>query len=1033
MILSDISIRRPVLATVMSLIIILLGLVGYRSLSVREYPNIDEPTVSVTTTYSGASAQIMESQVTKPLEDSLSGIEGIKYMTSTSREGASLITINFNLSRDADSAAADVRDKVARVRDQLPDDVDEPIINKVEADNSPIIYLVLNSDTLSAAQLSDLADRYVQDKIQTVDGVAEADILGARTYAMRIWLDPVRMAAYDLTPADVETVLQKQNVDIPSGRIQGAGREYIVESNTDVNTAEAFRNLIVATRGGTQVRLGDVASVNVGVEDDTTSFRYNGKQTVALGVVKQSTANPLDISTAINAAMPDIQAGLPPGVNIEVAYDSSVFIRSSIDNVYETLLEAIALVALVVLLFLRSVRAMMIPLVAVPVSLIGTFFLMKMFGFTINTLTLLAMVLAIGLVVDDAIVMLENIFRHIEEGMKPINAALKGSAEIAFPVIAMTLTLAAVYVPIAFMEGRTGKLFTEFALSLAASVMISGFVALTLSPMLCGRLLNRHVGHGPLAQRIENGIKAVERGYMRGLRRVLEMRWLVFPVMALLALAIWFSFSQLKSELSPIEDRGVVLAAIVGPEGATSDYMNAYAKRLEGIIEHTPAVQSFGYVMGLGSGHLPLSNQGFGFIRLADWGKRKLDSQQIAGMLFPQFMGIPGFLAIPITPQSLGARGNAKPVDVVIEDTRDYPQIGADLEKLMAKLHQNPGLVGLDSDLKINTPQVNIHLDREKMADLGISPYDAGHAVELLLAARQVGTFKYEGEQYNVILQANDDQRVDNADLASVQLRTASGAMVPLADVATLTNSVAPRDLNRFNRVRSVEVTSNLAPDYALGDALKAVQQAVKETFPATTHIDYSGQTREYLESSNAMYTTFGLAVLFIFLVLAAQFESFVDPVIILFTVPLTMLGALLALWITGNTLNIYSQIGLVTLVGLITKHGILLVEFANEAEVHEGLSKLEAIRRAAELRLRPILMTTAAMVLGALPLAIAHGAGAESRHQLGWVIVGGMSLGTLMTLFVLPCVYTYLHRSPAVDEHGVPLRKKKVKESQPA
>lgn len=1016
MFLSDISIKRPVLATVMSLIIVLLGLVGYTTLSVREYPNVDEPVITVTTSYSGANAQIMESQVTKPLEDSLAGIEGIKFINSTSREGVSLINVAFVQSRDPDAAAAEVRDKVSRARGALPDDVDEPIIAKVEADSSPIIWLVMSSDNLSAAQLSDLADRYVQDRIQTVEGVAEVSLFGVRKYAMRIWLDPLKLAAYQLTSEDISTVLQSQNVDVPSGRVEGAAREFTVQSTTDLNTAEDFRDMVVANRNGAQIKLGDVATVNVGVADDTTSFRFRGVQTVALGVIKQAVANPLEISAGIRKVLPTIQEGLPQGVKLEVGYDSSVFISTSIDKVFATLVEAMVLVVLVILVFLRSFRATLIPMVAIPVSLIGTFFLMQMFGFSINTLTLLALVLAIGLVVDDAIVVLENIFRHIEEGLTPVEAAFKGSREIAFPVIAMTLTLIAVYVPIAFMDGRTGKLFTEFALSLAAAVMISGFVALTLSPMMSARLLDKNVGHGKLAERVERAIRGMEQGYLRVLDKVMSVRWTVLPAMLVIGAAIWLTFTSLKSELSPLEDRGVVFTVIVGPEGATNNYMNAYSPLLEKAIEGIPGVQYFGYVMGLGSGRLPLSNQGFGFVRLVDWAERDVSSVDVQGMLFPKLMGIPGFLAIPITPQSLGASGNSKAIEVVLRDNREYTEIAKDMDKLMAKLAANPQLNGVENDLKINTPQIRVVLDRAKLGDLGISAREAGRAIELLLAGRQVTRFKYNGEQYDVMLQTNDDQRVDASDLAQIPLRTATGEMVPLANVVKLETTVAPRDLNRFDRARAVTVSSNVAPGYGVSQGLAFVEQAVRETFPANTIIDYKGQTREFKESSASMVFTFALAILFIYLVLAAQFESFVDPIIILFTVPLTMLGALLALWLTGNTLNIYSQIGLITLVGLITKHGILLVEFANEAELL-GKAKLAAIREAAALRVRPIIMTTAATVLGAVPLALAHGAGAESRQQLGWVIVGGMTFGTLLTLFVLPVIYTYLHRTPKKEE----------------
>lgn len=1008
--LSTTSIKRPVLASVMSLVIILLGLVGFSSLSVREYPNIDEPTVSVTTTYAGADAEIMESQVTKPLEDSLAGIEGIKFITSTSREGASLITISFVLERDPDSVAADVRDRVSRARGRLPDDVDEPVVAKVEADSSPIIWMVLQSDVLSGGQLTELADRYVQDRVQTLPGVADVTIFGARVYAMRIWLDPVKMAAYNLTAEDIATVLQTQNVDIPSGRIEGAAREFVVRSNTDANTVEDFENLIVATRSGTQVRLADVASVSVGAQNDTTTFRYNGRPTVGLGIVKQAVANPLDISRNLKALLPDIQASLPDGVTLAIGNDTTIFISSSINNVYQTLAEAIVLVALVILIFLRSWRAALVPIVTIPVSLIGAFFLMWMFGFSLNTLSLLAMVLAIGLVVDDAIVVLENIFRHVEHGMKPMAAAIKGAGEIAFAVIAMTLTLAAVYVPVAFMGGRTGKLFTEFALTLAGAVMISGFVALTLSPMMCSLLLNKKVGSGKVSQRIEHYIRRLETGYAKRLDWVLERRRMAWPVLLVLLLATGGVFTQLKSELSPIEDRARLFVPLTGPEGATTDFMNAYARQLEDVVGGMDLVNGFGFVTGVGGGRLPLSNQGFGFLALKPWKERDVSSREIAAMLFPRFMSVPGLTAIPVTPGSLGAGGNSRPIDFVIRDSRDYQTIARDVDALLARLATNPGLTGVESDLKINTPQLQVRLDRQKMADLGISPASAGRALELALAGRQITRFKYNGEQYDVMLQVNDDQRVDASDLAQINVRTASGSLVPLASVATMEPTIAPRDLNRYDRVRSVKITSNVAPGYSMGEGLAFVESAAREIFPSATRFGYAGQSLEYKESSASLYVTFGLALLFIFLVLAAQFESWIDPFIILITVPLTMLGALLALWATGNTLNIYSQIGLITLVGLISKHGILLVEFANVA-MEEGKTKVEAIRQAAALRLRPILMTTGAMVLGAVPLAIATGAGAESRQQLGIVIVGGMTLGTLLTLFVLPPIYTYVHR----------------------
>jgi multidrug efflux pump len=1020
--LSDVSISRPVFASVMSLVIILLGLVGYRSLSVREYPNIDEPTVSVTTTYSGADADIMENQVTKPMEDNLAGIEGIKYITSTSREGASLITITFQNTRNADSAAADVRDRVSRARGMLPDDVDEPVINKVEADSSPIIYLVLKSDNLTPGQLSDLASHDVKDRVQTISGIADVNVFGTREYAMRVWLDPVKLAAYNLVPADIEKVLTAQNVDIPSGRLQGSQREFTVRSNTDVNTVDEFRNLVVSTRKDTlgnavQVRLGDVATVNAGAADETSTFRYNGAQTVALGLVKQATANPLEISTGLKKVLPTIQERLPHGVTLELANDTTVFISKSIENVYHAIRDSIILVIAVIWLFLRSGRATLIPLVTIPVSLIGTFFLMQIFGFSINTLTLLAMVLAVGLVVDDAIVVLENIYRHIENGMKPMKAARLGAAEIGFPVVAMTLTLAAVYVPIAFMEGRTGKLFTEFAITLASSVIISGFAALTISPMMCARFLNSHTGHGPIAQRIENVIEAFENGYARLLNKWLGVRILVWPLLLVFMAGIGGMLMLLKSELSPIEDRGLVFTVLIGPEGATSDYMAAYAEKMTPIVKTVPEIDRFGFITGVGSGRLPLSNQGFGFLRTVDWDDRDRNTIALAQELMGKFMGgIPGILAIPLTPPSLGAGVNTKPVNMVLKDNRPYPEIAKDLQALRLKLAKVPSLAGVDDDLKINTPQMKVIFDRQKLADLGISPYDAGHAVELLLAARSVTRFKYNGEQYDVMLQAANANRIDAADLERTNIRTGHGDLVPLSTVAKLEATTAPRDLNRYNRSRSVTITANIASGYALSDALPQLEQAVKDTFPSSTRYEYSGQTLEFQESGNALVFAFCLAIVFIFLVLAAQFESFVDPVIILTTVPMTILGALLTLWATGNTLNIYSEIGLITLVGLISKHGILLVEFANHA-VEQGKSRMEAMKQSTSLRLRPIVMTTFAMVLGAVPLAIATGAGAESRQQLGWVIVGGMTFGTMMTLFVLPALYTFLPAKKKLHE----------------
>lgn len=1017
--ISEFCIRKPVFASVMSLVIILVGIISYQRLSVREYPDIDEPSVSVTTTYPGASAQIMESQVTKILEDSISGIEGIKEITSSSRESSSSISIDFVADRNPDDAAAEVRDRVSRVRGRLPDEIDEPIVRKIEADASPIIWMPLRSDRHSPMQLSDYADRYVIDRIQTIPGVAQVNLFGEQRYAMRVWLDPRRMNAEGVSVAEIENAVRAQNVDLPSGRIEGRSREFTVFTESDLNSAREFSNIIIANRDGRLVRLRDVGRVHVGVVDDRQVFRIDKKDSVALGVVKQSTANPLDISRDINKMLPEIQESLPDGMELSIAYDSSTFISHSIDNVYKTLAEAVALVVLVIFLFLRSGRATLIPLVTIPVSLIGAFAIALALGFSINTLTLLALVLAIGLVVDDAIVMLENIYRHIEEGMPPFQAAIVGAKEITFAVIAMTLTLATVYMPMLFQEGRTGKLFIEFSLMLAGAVLISGFVALTLSPMMASLLL-KPVDHEKkqniVLRGVESGLNWLDRSYENFLGFVLVRRFLAFMLLAAVGLATWFLMSNTPSELAPTEDRGVVFIAITGPEGATVDYMNVYARQIEAMVDQVPEKKSVGLVMGVGGGRLPQANSGMGFLRTSDWGERERKTTEIAASLMPQFFGVPGVMAFPITPASLGGSSFSKPVSFVIKASGTYEELNGYANAMLAQLAQNPKIQGAESDLKLNTPQLYVSLNRELMADLGISAQDVGRALETLLAGRQVTRYKNEGEQYDVILQTEDSLRQTSDLLNTIALRDKNGALVPMSSFVSVQETVAPQSLNRFDRMRSVQITANLAPGVSLGEALDIMNATAKEVLPPTALTALAGQSLEYVESAGGIYFAFILALLLIYLVLAAQFESWLDPLVILFSVPLSMFGALVALYFTGNTMNIYSQIGLITLVGLITKHGILIVDFAN-AKALQGMDKFEAVKSAAALRLRPILMTTAAMVLGAVPLALAHGAGAESRAVIGWVIVGGMALGTLFTLFVVPVMYTFLHRTRKIKD----------------
>jgi multidrug efflux pump len=1027
--ISELCIRRPVFATVISLIVVLVGLISYDRLTVREYPKVDPPVVSVTTSYTGASAEIVESQITQVLEEVLAGIEGIDFMTSISRQQTSQITITFNLDRDPSAAAADVRDRVGRARRSLPDEVDEPVIEKVEADAQPTIYIAFSSDRHSPMEITDYADRYIKDQLQTLPGVAQVRLLGEREVSMRIWLDADKLAAYAVTPADVEAALRRENLEVPAGLVESRTREFTVLSETDYTTTDQFNRLpIRQTADGYMIRLIDVGFAEVGPLDDRRVVRFNGESAMALGVIKQATANPLDISGAVREKLPRIIETLPQGMQARVAYDRSLFIEASIDNVYRTIGEAILLVVLIIFFFLRSVRATLIPLVTIPVSLIGAFALMDLFGFSINTLTLLAMVLAIGLVVDDAIVMLENIYRHVEEGMEPIQAALVGSREIGFAIVAMTLTLAAVYVPVSFMGGSTGKLFTEFALTLAGAVLVSGFVALTASPMMCSRLLRGHSRHGAVYRAIERGFEALTGGYRRLLTRSLRVR----PLVVLIGIAVAgsgyvfysglkiggarFEIPGLSAELAPVEDQGTIIAILRGPEGATIEYMDTYAREVEDILANVPEVERYFVVSGF-----PTVSQGIAFSGLESWDDRERGSKAIVESIRPKFLSIPGILAFPVLPPPLGQSPRSNPVEFIIQTTRPYAELQEMVEALMAKAADNPGLLNLQSDLQLNKPQLRISLDRDKAGDLGVSAQELGRTLETMLGGRQVTRFNRDGRQYDVVVKVAAPYRSSPADVPRLYVRGNEGRLVQVANLVDIQETVAPRELNHFNQLRSAKITATLAEGTSLGDALANLNDAAAAVLPASAQVDLSGESREFAKSSASIYLTFVLALAFIYLVLAAQFESFRSPLIIMLTVPLSIAGGLAALWLDGSTLNIYSQVGLVTLIGLITKHGILIVEFANQQRAL-GAEPRAAVIEAAVLRLRPILMTTGAMVFGAVPLAVATGAGAESRQDIGLVIVGGILVGTLFTLFVIPTVYTYLAgRTVAAAGHHAP------------
>jgi multidrug efflux pump len=1013
MLISDLCIRRPVFATVLSLLIILVGVVAYDRLPVREYPRIDEPVVTVETKYPGASSEIIESQVTKPLEDSIAGIEGVDVLTSISRPEQSQITVRFRIERDPDSASADVRDRVARVRAKLPTTIEEPVIAKVEADANPIIWLAFSSVSMSALDVTDIANRVVKPRLQTLPGAADVRVFGERKYSMRVWLDRDRLASYRLTPVDVEDALRRGNVEIPSGRIESSNREFSVVSQTDLMRVNEFEDIAIRNSAGYTVRIKDVARVEVAPANERTIVRFNGKNAVSLGVIKQATANPLTLAQAVREVLPKLKAELPAGVSVDIANDTTVFIERSIESVWRTIAESIVLVAVLILFFLRSVRASIIPLVTIPVCLIGSCAIMLVAGFSINTLTLLALVMAIGLVVDDAIVVLENIYRHIEGGMAPMDAAFRGAREVGFAVIAMTLTLAAVYAPVAFTTGRTGRLFVEFALTLAGAVLVSGFVALTLSPMMCSILLKhtKPAASWNPSSWIERGLVGLETGYGKAVGGAIRVRWLiVLLALAVAGTSVWL-LRTTKRELSPIEDRGTVLSIFNGPDGASIDYTSRYAERIEAIAKGIPEVDRRFVVTGN-----PTVTQGIAFMRLTDWNDRKRSVQEIAKEVQPKLLGIPGVNAFAVLPPSLGQSPRERPINVVVMTNDEYPKMAPVVQKMLNELQRWPGMQGVDSDLRLNKPELKSRLDRDRVADAGVQVEQIGRLLETALGGRQVTRYKRFGDQYDVIVQLEPRARNEPTDISDLYVRGRNEAMVPLTSLIKVDETVSPRELNHFGQRRAVTFTANLAPGTSLGEAVEFIEGVAGRTLPAGYVLDFNGQTREFKSTSNTLAVTFVLALAFIYLVLAAQFESFIDPLVILFTVPLSMTGALAALQWSGGTLNVYSQIGLITLIGLITKHGILIVEFANQLR-EQGQTARDAVIEAARLRLRPILMTTGAMVLGAVPLALATGAGAESRQQIGWVIVGGMSLGTVLTLFVVPVVYLLFARRGRVAQ----------------
>ena len=1022
--LSDLSIKRPVLAVVMSLLLLVLGVMSFMRLTLRELPAIDPPIVSVQVDYPGASASVVETRITQTLEDALAGIEGINTIDSSSQNGASRVSIEFLATRDIEAAANDVRNAVSRVADRMPEEADPPEVSKVESDSDPIIWLNLRSANMDQMQLSDYAQRYLVDRFSSLEGVAQVRLGGSQRYAMRIWLSGDKLAARGLTAGDVESALRAENVELGAGRIESTDRDFILRVARDYTTAEAFASMPIAKGSdGYVVRLGDVAKVALESSERRAYYHSNGEPALGIGIVKTSTANSLDVAEEAKAEAERIKGTLPAGTDIYTAFDTTTFISASVDRVYETLVEAVVLVLLVIWLFLGSARAALIPAVTVPVCVIASFIALYAFGFSINLLTLLALVLCIGLVVDDAIVVVENIQRRVDLGEPPLVAARRGTAQVAFAVLATTAVLVAVFLPVGFLQGNTGRLFRELSVALAAAVAISAFVALTLTPMMASKLLRPHTGpHAVKENRVSEWLNArfqrLADGYKGVLSRHVHRIWLFATLMIGAVVAMLVLFKTLPSELAPAEDRGSFQMVMEGPEGAGFDYTVAQMKQVEAILageigDDKPILRANPRVPG-SFGASEEMHTGRAMIFLQPWDKREKSTAEVAGELEKKFAGMTG---VRVRTQVGGGlvRTRGQPFQMVLGGP-DYAELAGWRDIMLAKMAENPGFIGPDSDYKETRPQMRVIVDKTRAADLGVSAQAIGTALETMMGGRRVTTFVDNGEEYDVMLQADRAGRTSVADLDALQVRAKDGSLVPLSNLVSLREVAEPGTFNRFNRLRSITLSARLAPDYPLGEAVSWAQQAADTSLPDYAQVSWKGESRELQQSGGEVLITFALALLIVYLALAAQFESFMHPLVIMLTVPLGVLGALLGLWLTGGTINLFSQIGIVMLVGLAAKNGILIVEFANQLR-DAGRSVHDAIVEAAAVRLRPILMTSIATVMGAVPLVIFGGPGSASRATIGIVIVFGVSFSTLLSLFVVPAFYALLAKYTSSPE----------------
>jgi multidrug efflux pump len=1033
MIISDISVRRPVFAAVISLVLVILGVLALNRLSVREYPDVDPPVVSIVTNYRGASAEIIERRVTQVIEDEIAGIAGVRKLASTSQDERSAITVEFAIDRDPDGAANDIRERISRILGRLPEEADTPRVTKQDSNMDATMYVDVSSQTRSVMEITDYADRNLVDRLSVIDGVATVRLSGARTPAMRIWLDREGLAARQLTVQDIEDTLRRENVELPAGRIESATREFTLRTDTGLHTPEDFARLVLARQDSYVVRLGDVADVRVEPENARRLARSDGVPGISLGIVPQSKANILAVNQAVKEELNRLQDSIPGDIKLSVNVDFSIFIRQSMKEVLKALAVALLSVLVVIFAFLGTLRATLIPALTIPIAIIASFTVMAGFGFSVNTLTLLGLVLAIGLVVDDAIVVLENIVRRLEQGRPPLLAAIEGSREIGFAVIATTVVLVAVFIPISFMPGKLGRLFGEFGIALAAAVAFSSLIALTLVPMLASKLFASGIHRGRLARAIDRLFKWLTERYRGALEPLIRRPWLAGIAVILIAAAGWMMFRSLPAEYAPVEDRGMLMTWMRGPEGATPEYMDRQVRQFEEIA--IPYVdQGYARRVLVRSGMIGAGgdvNTAFSYIPLMPWRERDKSAMQIAAELRPKVGEIPGVIAMVMTPPSLNIRTSGQPLTIVLGGT-NYEDLTQWRDIILEKVQENPRIIGMRSDYFERKPKIQVTVDRNRASDLGVSLSTVGRTLETMLGSRIVTTFIERGEEYNVLLQANPEDRATPSDLQNIYVRSErTGQLIALANLVQLTETSGPLELKRFDRLRAISLTAAIAPGYSLGEAIAYMENLVATELPDDARLNYDGESREFKESGGAIYFTFALALIVSFLVLAAQFESFRHPFIIMMTVPLALFGGLIGLHLFESSINVFSQIGAIMLIGLSAKNGILIVEFANQLR-DRGVEFYEATVSAAAVRLRPVIMTSLCTAGGSVPLLLAFGAGAESRRTIGAVVFFGVTISVFLTLFLIPSVYALLARRTKSPEHITRLVEK-LKKAEPA